>query len=210
MEGAWLISYLVLWLLTLLLAVVVLAHSRLLGLLHHRLGPAGARFLEDGPALGTTVPRLEGQRLDGKAWFYQFPAPREALVVFLSPQCQSCNALLPHVKDFVRTQTDLDLILISTLDDLAMNRAYVAYLGLEHLLYIRGGRQAEALDISGTPFALFLDSAGVVRNKGVVNNYEHLLGLRRVPPGVAADAGAAGPEAEASLKGEADEATRAI
>ena len=42
MEGVWLISYIALWALTLLLCVVVLAHSRLLGLLHHRFGPAHA------------------------------------------------------------------------------------------------------------------------------------------------------------------------
>src|SRR4051794_9991218 len=85
MEGAWLVSYLALWLLTVILGVVVLAHSRLLGLLHYRLGPSGARPLADGPELGSTVTHLEGRTLDGTAWSYSFPSPREVLVVFVSP-----------------------------------------------------------------------------------------------------------------------------
>src|SRR5262249_38742684 len=63
MEGVWLISYLALWGLTLLLALVVLVHSRLLGLLHHRFGPAHARPMGEGPALGTRLERLTGRGL---------------------------------------------------------------------------------------------------------------------------------------------------
>jgi len=189
MEGAWLVSYLVLWLLTALLGVVVLAHSRLLGLLHYRLGPAGARPLADGPELGSVVTRLEGRTLDGALWSYAFPSPREVLAVFVSPQCQTCNSLLPHVKDFARSHAEVDLLLISTLDDPGMNGAYAAFSGLDmaRLTYILGARQAEALAIEGTPYAVALDADGVVRNKGLVNNYEHLSGLRH-PPRVPSDA----------------------
>jgi methylamine dehydrogenase accessory protein MauD len=183
MEGAWLVSYIALWLLTAVLAIVVLAHSRLLGLLHYRLGPTGARPLADGPELGSTVTRLQGRTLDGAPWSYTFPAPREVLAIFVSPQCQTCNSLLPHIADFVRVHPDVDLLLISTLDDPAMNRAYVAFSRLpqERLTYVLGARQAADLNIEGTPYAVYLDDAGVVRNKGVVNNYEHLFGLRQPP-----------------------------
>jgi methylamine dehydrogenase accessory protein MauD len=210
MDGPWLIAFLALWALTLLLAAVVLAHSRLLGLLHHRLGPASAKFLDDGPKLGATLSGLEGRTLEGEPWAHRFPSARPALVVFVSPQCQSCNALLPHVKDFVRTQGDLDLLVISTLDDLAMNRAYVAYLGLHQLTYVVGPKLAETLQVQGTPYALALDEGGVVRNKGVVNNYEHLLSLRR-PRLPAVSAGPTnGPVPEPSAKGQPDEAPEMV
>lgn len=189
MEGAWLISYLALWGLTLVLGLVVLAHSRLLGLLHQRLGPGLARPMSDGPELGTRLDRLMGRRLDGTAWTYEFPAATETVLVFVSPQCQTCNELLPHVKDFVRAHREVALVLLSTLDHPAMNQAYVAYRGLERLPYVLAARLASELEIEGTPYAVFLDRQGVVTAKGLVNNYEHLVSLRR-------PRGAPGPETD--------------
>lgn len=179
MEGVWLISYLVLWGVTLLLALVVLAHSRLLGLLHHRFGPAHARPMADGPPLGTQIERLTARRLDGSAWDYSFPAPTDLLLVFVSPQCATCNELMPHVCDLARSHSDLDLVLMSTMDDLEMNRAYARFARVGKLTYLLAGETASRLDIEGTPYAIHLDPQGVVTAKGLVNNYEHLLSLRR-------------------------------
>jgi methylamine dehydrogenase accessory protein MauD len=179
MDGVWLISYLALWGLTLLLALAVLAHSRLLGLLHYRFGPAVARPMADGPAVGTRLDRLTGTTLDGAAWAHPFPAPADTLLVFVSPQCQTCNELLPHVTDFARTRPDVTLVLVSTLDHREMNRAYVAYRRLERVPYVIGAKLADELDIEGTPYALHLDRHGVVTAKGLVNNYEHLVSLFR-------------------------------
>jgi methylamine dehydrogenase accessory protein MauD len=177
MEGVWLISYIALWALTLLLCVVVLAHSRLLGLLHHRFGPAHARPLADGPEVGTRLGRLGARRLDGSPWEWEFPAAGDLLLVFLSPQCQTCNELTPHLRDFAHAHPDENLVLWSTLDDPAMNRAYAAFRRLEKLTYVVGEKQAEALNVLGTPYALSIDRDGVVRAKGLVNHYEHLRSL---------------------------------
>jgi methylamine dehydrogenase accessory protein MauD len=179
MEGFWLISYLALWTLTLLLAVVILAHSRLLGLLHHRFGPARARPLADGPKLGARLKRLSGRRVDGSAWAHTFPAEADLIVVFISPQCQTCNELMPHAKDFVRAHPDVPLVLLSTLGDLAMNRAYVGFLRLERLTYVVAPQAAGELNVEGTPYALHLDREGTVTAKGLVNAYEQLVSLRQ-------------------------------
>jgi methylamine dehydrogenase accessory protein MauD len=159
------------------LGLVVLAHSRLLGLLHQRLGPAGARPLADGPALGAKLDRLDARRLDGSPWSADFPAETGMILVFISPQCQTCNALMPHVQDFVRTQPDVPLTLVSTIDDAAMNRAYIAYRRLEDLPYILGEKMSAGLDIEGTPYALYVSQDGLVLGKGIVNTFENLMGL---------------------------------
>jgi methylamine dehydrogenase accessory protein MauD len=177
MEGGWLISYLALWCLTILLSLVILAHSRLLGLLHHRFGPAAARSLADGPEVGTKLELLAGQRLDGNAWSWVFPSSGEVVLIFISPQCQTCNELLPHVKDFVHAHKKFKVVLVSTIDHLSMNRAYVDYQNLERLNYVIGAKLADDLNIEGTPYALCLSREGVVQGKGLVNNYEHLAGL---------------------------------
>ncbi len=181
MEGFWLISYLALWTLTLLLAVLILAHSRLLGLLHHRFGPGQARPLADGPELGARLKRLAGRRLDGSAWVHAFPAEADLIVLFVSPQCQTCNELMPHAKDFVRAHPDVPLVLLSTLGDLAMNRAYVGFLRLERLTYVVAPQASDELKVEGTPYALHLDREGTVTAKGLVNTYEQLVSLRQSP-----------------------------
>jgi methylamine dehydrogenase accessory protein MauD len=190
MDGVWLISYVALWCLTLVLGLVVLAHSRLLGLLHHRIRPAGARALADGPEIGSKRARLGGEALDGSAWAWDFPAPSDLLAVFVSPQCQLCNDLMPHVKDFVRTRRDVHVVLLSTLGDRVMNCAYVAYRRLGGLRYIAAPALAEELRVDGTPYAVYFSREGVVAAKGIVNHYEHLDSLRLM-----AASGGAGPPA---------------
>jgi methylamine dehydrogenase accessory protein MauD len=179
MEGFWLISYVTLWCLTMVLALVVLAHSRLLGLLHYRFGPAGARPLADGPDLGRRLGRLEAGYLNGSRWTKDFPTFVHILLIFVSPQCQTCNELIPHVKDFVRARRDAEVILMSTIEDLGMNRAYVAYRGLDRLTYLIGAKLADDFNIEGTPYALLISREGVVIGKGVVNNYENLERLTK-------------------------------
>jgi methylamine dehydrogenase accessory protein MauD len=127
---------------------------------------------------------LTARRLDGSPWDYSFPASTDLLLVFISPQCATCNELMPHVRDLARTHSDLDLVLMSTMDDLEMNRAYANFARLGKLTYLLAGEAAARLDIEGTPYAIHLDPQGVVTAKGLVNNYEHLLSLRRplAPP----------------------------
>src|SRR4051812_5387721 len=97
------------------LALVVLAHSRLLGLLHMRVGPAGAKPLADGPATGTKLSELSATLLDEKPWRVSFPRPVDLLLIFVSPQCETCNALIPHVKDFARLGGTAEIMLVSTI-----------------------------------------------------------------------------------------------
>src|SRR5262249_20136259 len=143
----------------------------------HRFGPGVARPLADGPKLGTQLERLIGQQLDGAVWSQTFPASKDMLLVFISPQCPTCNELLPHVKDFPRAHRNIDVVLISTMEHMAMNHAYVAFRQLERLPYVIGAKLADELEIDGTPYALHLDRAGIVTAKGLVNHYEHLLSL---------------------------------
>jgi len=175
--GPWLVSYVVLWLLVLALAAAVLSHSRLLGVLHHRLAPSAAKPLSDGPPAGARLTGIEAQSLDGGTWQLRFPSAQGALVLFISPLCESCQDLIPHALDFADGGYPVPLYLVSTLGDIGMNRAFVRYRKLDSLIYLIGERLAEDLAIRGTPYALFLDSQGVVRRKGVVNHLEHLRSL---------------------------------
>jgi methylamine dehydrogenase accessory protein MauD len=177
MESYWLISYIVLWILVLCLGVAVLAHSRLLGILHHRFGPAHAKPLADGPAPGTSFERLQSERYDGTPWRWEFPAEKDLLLVFLSPQCDSCDRLMPHVRDFARSEKHVAVVLLSVLEDRGMNEAFIAYRKLRDLEYVRGVALSDEFEIGGTPYTVWLDRQGVVRAKGLANHQEHLMSL---------------------------------
>jgi methylamine dehydrogenase accessory protein MauD len=180
MESGWLISYIVLWAITLLLVVVVLAHSRLLGLLHYRFGPAAARPLADGPDIGTKLKEISGIDVNSEKWAMSFPSDSELVLVFVSPQCSTCNEILPHIRDFSRTESSIKVVLISIIDDIGMNRAYVGYRKLEKMTYIYNEKLSDELNIEAIPYALYLNKKGEVVAKGLVNNYENLKGLKKI------------------------------
>jgi methylamine dehydrogenase accessory protein MauD len=177
-EGAWLASYVILWVLVVALSLLALSHSRLIGLLYRRIGPGAARPLAEGPAAGTRVEEIRAATTFGQPWVRRFPVEADSLAVFVSPLCQACNELMPHVKDFLaRFGPRVDLHLFSVLADPAMNRAYVGFAGLDRVPYLIADRFATDLQVPGTPYALKLDRRGVVIAGGVVNHFEHLVSL---------------------------------
>jgi methylamine dehydrogenase accessory protein MauD len=177
MASGWLISYIALWCLVLAMGLVILAHSRLLGLLHHRFGPAGAKALADGPKIGERLDSISRARPDGSGWTWTFPARSDLMLIFVSPQCQSCDALMPHIKDFVRTHKEIQVALFSALPDRAMNTAFIDYRALHEIVYLMADGLDEQLEVEGTPYAIRVNRKGTVRAKGLVNHYEHLLSL---------------------------------
>src|SRR5688572_2101664 len=97
MDGWWIASYIVLWLLVVSLAVVVVALARQIGTLHLRLGPRGALEMDDeGPDLGDTPEPFELTAIDGRQ--VNIGGPGEAqLLMFVSPGCMVCEQVLPSI-----------------------------------------------------------------------------------------------------------------
>jgi hypothetical protein len=60
------VSNVALWIIVLALLLVVLALTRQLGVLHERLGPAGALMLSRGLAVGEQAPPIEVAYLEGR------------------------------------------------------------------------------------------------------------------------------------------------
>ena len=181
MAGSWLVSYIVLWTITIALALLALSHSRLLGLLYQRIGPAVSRPTQDGPSVGTRIAEIEATTMFGRPWVRRFPTATSSLVIFVSPQCQACNELMPHVRDFRdRFRTQCDVLLLSVLGDPALNRAYVDFAKLHDTPYLIADRFAAKVEVAGTPYGFKLDKNGVILAKGIVNHFEHLVSLWNV------------------------------
>lgn len=174
MSGWWAASYAALWVLVVVLCVVVVALARQIGTLHLRLGPRGALELDDeGPALGEAPPPLDATDVEGRRVTIGGPG-RAQLVLFVSPGCKVCADVLPGVRavadagelaPYVVTDMEPEAT-VRVLDRSSVRAPVVASVEL-----------ASSYRIPGTPYAVVLDSMGIVRAKGTANNLEQLEGL---------------------------------
>ncbi|HEV8016939.1 MAG TPA: methylamine dehydrogenase accessory protein MauD [Steroidobacteraceae bacterium] len=173
------ISNAVLWVLVLVLAAVVLALVRQVGVLHERIAPAGALMLNRGPTVGEPAPVLEVADLDGHA--LRLGSAREdgrsTLLLFVSPSCPVCKSLLPAVKSSRRDERGwMDVVLASD-GDAREQREFVRAQGLDGVPYVVSAALGLAYQVGRLPFAALLDERGILRARGLVNSREHLESL---------------------------------
>jgi methylamine dehydrogenase accessory protein MauD len=173
------VSNAVLWVLVIGLSVVVLALVRQLGVLHERISPVGALMLAKGLKVGELAPAVpvtdvEGQpltiggmRSDG----------RTLLLMFVSPTCPVCKALLPVLKSSRKSeQASLDVVLASD-GELADQQAFVREQGLGVFRYVVSAPLGISYQVSRLPYAVLVDAEGVLRARGIINSREHLESL---------------------------------
>jgi methylamine dehydrogenase accessory protein MauD len=173
------VSNAALWILLLVLAAVVLALVRQVGVLHERIAPAGALMLQRGLVVGAPAPVLEVADLEGRA--HRLGAARadgrSTLLLFVSPTCPVCKSLLPVVKSSRRDERAwLDVVLASD-GDSAEQREFVRSQGLDGVPYVVSAALGLAYQVSRLPFAALLDERGILRARGLVNSREHLESL---------------------------------
>ncbi|MBW4051022.1 MAG: methylamine dehydrogenase accessory protein MauD [Proteobacteria bacterium] len=179
MIHALLISTIVLWAAVLALALVVLALVRQLGILHERIAPAGALLLERGLKVGETPPEVPVADLDGHTRSIGSASPdgRSTLLIFVSPTCPVCKALLPVVKASRRSERQwLDVVLASDGSE-EEHRAFIAAHGLSGIPYVLSAPLGMTYQVGRLPFAALIDSAGILRARGLINSREHLESL---------------------------------
>ena len=92
-----LVSNLVLWVLVVVLALVVLALARQVGILHERVAPAGALQPIEGPKVGEVTEPMKLRDLEGRGVTIGGPDPNglATLVLFISPTCPVCKSTRP-------------------------------------------------------------------------------------------------------------------
>jgi hypothetical protein len=151
-SGWWAAAFVVQWVLLAVLAVVVVALARQIGVLHLRLEPLGALEVEDeGPALGSVPDPRTARGRDGTPTIVGGPGPRR-LLTFVSPTCPICEHLLPSLP------------------------AAAAAGGLVPQI-VSDAELETAYGVPGVPFLVVLDETGAVRAKGTANSLEQLEGL---------------------------------
>ncbi len=173
------VSNAVLWLVVIALSVALLAVVRQLGVLHERIAPVGALMLAKGLKVGDAAPQLAVQDLEGHSLTVGGGRTdeRATLVMFLSPTCPVCKALLPALKSSLASEREwLDIILASD-GESASQREFVLAHRLGAFPYVVSAPLGISYQVSRLPFAVLLDAQGVLRARGIVNSREHLESL---------------------------------
>ena len=103
MEGTLLISYVILWALVIFLSLLVFALARQVGVLHERVAPAGALMPTNGPKVGEMTEVISVTDLDGVAVAIGGADSEDlaTLILFISPTCPVCKALVPAARSLV-------------------------------------------------------------------------------------------------------------
>lgn len=173
-----LFSQLALWLAVIVLAVLVAALARQVGLLHERIAPAGALALGKQIAVGEPGPAMELPALDGTpVTIGGIRAGRSQLLFFVSPDCPVCKSLLPVVRSAAAAEIGwLDTVLASD-GPPAPHRQMVAGHGLADLPYVLSEPLGRRLGVSKLPYGVLLDEQGKIAAFGLVNSREHLESL---------------------------------
>jgi len=171
-------SQIVLWMGLLVLGIVCMALARQIGVLHQRIAPAGALSLSQPLKLGDPTPELALPGLDGSiVQIGGVRGGRSQLLLFLSPQCTICEALLPAVRSAQKAESGwLDIILAS---DGAHDRHddFVREKNLGKFPYVVSEQLGRSYGVAKLPYAVLIDEAGRLSSTGLVNTREHLESL---------------------------------
>ena len=180
MTEALLVSNIVLWVLVVVLALIVLALARQVGILHERVAPAGALMPISGPKVGelTEPMTLNNLRGDDVIIGGANPDGDATFVMFISPTCPVCKSLVPTAKSLAKREGKrMRLVFASDGEKVERHEAYARDLDLDKYHYVISEGLGMAYEVSKLPFALLIGSDGTLQSKGLVNTREHLESL---------------------------------
>jgi methylamine dehydrogenase accessory protein MauD len=171
-------SQIALWAAILILAVVCIALARQIGVLHQRIAPAGALSLKQPLSLGEATPEMTLAALDGSGVrIGGVRGGRSQLVLFISPDCVVCEALLPAVRSAQGAERAwLDIVLASD-GEPAQHARFVKDKGLSRFPYVLSEHLGRSFGVAKLPYAVLIDEAGKLSATGLVNTREHLESL---------------------------------
>jgi methylamine dehydrogenase accessory protein MauD len=172
------VSTALLWLVLAVLAVILLALVRQLGILHERLAPIGTLSVGADLKVGERAPSMDvtdlegvlrhvaGARADGKT----------TLLVFLSPTCPVCKTLLPLLKTSARLEEPWLEIWLAGDGDAGAAREFAVAQGLG-VPYLLSAPLAISYRVSRLPYVAIIDRDGNLRAGAAIDSADQLSAL---------------------------------
>jgi methylamine dehydrogenase accessory protein MauD len=180
MDGTLMVSYVILWVLVIVLSLLVVALARQVGVLHERVAPAGALMPTSGPKVGEMTEVMSLTDLRGQALAIGGADEKgfATLILFISPTCPVCKSLVPTARSLASHEGKrMRLVFASDGDKIEQHVAYVSDLDIEDYPYVVSEPLGLAYAVSKLPFAVLIGSDGALESKGLVNTREHLESL---------------------------------
>lgn len=171
-------SQILLWVAVIVLAILVAALARQVGILHERIAPAGALTLHQNVKVGEAPTPLELKTVGGGSIVVGGTrGGRSQLLFFAAPDCPVCKSLLPVLRSSARAEADwLEIVLAGDGDERAY-RAMTAEHRLDAVPLVLSEALGRTFGVSKLPYAVLLDEAGKVASLGLINSREHLESL---------------------------------
>lgn len=170
-------SQILLWAAVVVLAVLVAALARQVGILHERIAPAGALTLSQNVAVGDKPTALALDTLDGAQLTVGGARPRSQLLFFAAPDCPVCKSLLPVLRSAARAEADWVDVVLAGDGSAREYRAMAAEHGLDGIPLVLSEALGRAFGVAKLPYAVLLAEDGRVAALGLVNSREHLESL---------------------------------
>jgi methylamine dehydrogenase accessory protein MauD len=166
-----------LWLAVFVLAFLVWALSRQVGVLFERVAPMGALVTDAGPAVGEASPPFALRGVQSEEVSLGVPGALPTLVFFLSPTCPVCKKLLPALDALRRDEKRGLRIVLASDGEREAHLRFVHEQRLDAFPYVISTELGMTYRVSRLPYAVLLDAQGVVAAKGLVNSREQLDSL---------------------------------
>ena len=179
METTLSISNLMLWVLLLVLAAMVFALVRQIGILYERVAPAGALMAGSGLKTGEETPVFDLETLGGRAIRIGGTSSngKSTLLFFLSPTCPVCKTLIPILTAIRKSEASWLEILFASDGDEKEHRQWLQESKLESWPYILSRQLGVTMQVAQLPFAALIDENGILCARGLVNTREHIESL---------------------------------
>ena len=179
METTLAISNLMLWVLVLVLAAMVFALVRQIGILYERVAPAGALMAGSGLKTGEEIPVFDLETLGGRVIRIGGKSGngKSTLLFFLSPTCPVCKTLIPILTAMRKSEANWLEIVFASDGDEKEHRQWLQECNLESWPYILSQQLGMTMQVAQLPFAALIDENGILCARGLVNTREHIESL---------------------------------
>jgi thiol-disulfide isomerase/thioredoxin len=165
------VSELLQWLVLLALGALLTGLVYLVADINRRLGPDyGPLVPNDGLEIGDAVPDLNATDLRSTEFVdLSKRVSRTAVVVFVSPTCQPCASLVPHLNRLARSRRDVSFFAVvlegSGFDYSAALHDSIALVSDE------GGGLSRVWQVERTPLTYVVDAEGLIAMRSIANDF---------------------------------------
>ncbi len=173
-----LISNIALWVVVVVMAVIIYALVRQIGVLYERVAPAGALAMNKVIEVGQAAPELSFQTIDAQMVAVGGAREQKSQLLFwVSPDCPVCKSLLPGLKSAAKAEADwLDVVLASDGAELD-HQSIIDEYSLQQFPYVVSELLGKSFGVSKLPYAVLIDEVGNIASMGIINSREHLESL---------------------------------